>query len=102
MLSLVDIDNFLVASSAGQGVYHSVMLLRQGWWAWGLSALGYPSAKGDGSHQHAHALPSGFTEADMQELRTALSLDSFDSQHGTDAKESARKMEVGADVKVCM
>ena len=74
---------------------------RQGWWAWGMSALGYPPAKGIGENPlRPEGLPSGFTEADMQELRTALSLDSFDHQHGTDSKESARKLEIGADVKV--
>lgn len=77
-----------------------VQSCRQGWWAWGLSALGYPATKGDESPHPPEGLPSGFTEADMQELRTALSLDSFDSQHGTDAKEPARKLEISADVKV--
>ena len=81
-------------------VYGNDLLHRQGWWAWGLSALGYPTAKGDHSPKLQEGLPSGFTAADMQELRTALSLDSFDSQHGTDAKESARKLETAADVQV--
>ena len=66
-----------------------------------MSALGYPSAKGGGENPHQpEGLPVGFTEADMQELRTALSLDSFDHQHGIDSRESTRKLEMGANIKV--
>lgn len=65
-----------------------------------MSALGYP-AKGDLPIYAPEGLPAGFSQEDLHELRTALSLDSFDLQHPADGKDSARKMEIGADVKVC-
>lgn len=72
------------------------MLCRQGWWTWGLSSVSsifsYVPSK-----EQPQDLALRPTQAEMQELIAALSLD---PNNLPDGRESNRKLELAAEVKV--
>lgn len=86
----------VIAQVAIAKLNSSVKCCRQGWWNWGLSGvssiLGYVPSK-----EQPQALPMRPTQAEMQELYAALSLDPHNLPDG---KDPSRKLEVVTDVKV--